>query len=56
MTGDEQFDEIERAFCDWVESTPRGEFPNCETNVAEACVVLDSFTAGFEAAKRMYTK
>lgn len=48
-------DPAEQAFIDWCESTPRGTFPNCETNVAEAAGTMLAFIAGYEAAVRKYT-
>ena len=49
-----QLDEAEQAFAEWIDETTQGEFPNCDTSVAETIVALESFTAGYEAAKRKY--
>ena len=56
MTFEWQKDEAEQAFVDWVDGTPRGDFPNCETNVSEAAVALESFTSGYEIAKAKYNQ
>lgn len=47
-------DPAEQAFLEWCDSTPRGTFPNCETNLEEAAGTMLSFIAGYEAAMRKY--